>query len=383
LGDSFRDVSHESWASRLTGSIKSVLAGFVLAASALPLMWCNEGRAVTTARSLEEGSGAVIEVGTDAVDPANQGRIVHLTGRAETGEVLRDPHFGVSARALKLVRTTEMYQWDEYEKEVERDKAGGGKERVREYSYSKRWSEKPIDSDNFRHEGGHENPKGPIPFASTTFVAGSVALGAFSLSRELLDKITDSEPLPVAEAVALPPAMQMQQRKDGFYRGQDPDNPRVGDLRVRFGVVRPQVVSIVAGQSGRSFAPYQTRAGDALLMLAPGSRTAAAMFRAEAIANSILTWCLRAAGFLFVFLGVALVFRPIAVLGSVVPLVGSLLEAGLWVFSFGFAAALSSATIATAWVFYRPLFAATLVGASGGLLFWLKRRGARRTAAPS
>jgi hypothetical protein len=187
----------------------------------------------------------------------------------------------------------------------------------------------------------------------------------------------------VAEAVALPPAMQMQQRKDGFYRGQDPDNPRVGDLRVRFGVVRPQVVSIVAGQSGRSFAPYQTRAGDALLMLAPGARTAAAMFRAEAIANSILTWCLRAAGFLFVFLGVALVFRPIAVLGSVVPLVGSLLEAGLWVFSFGFAAALSSATIATAWVFYRPLFAATLVGASGGLLFWLKRRGARRTAAPS
>jgi hypothetical protein len=54
--------------------------------------------------------------------------------------------------------------------------------------------------------------------------------------------------------------------------------------------VKPQTVSIVAGQSGTSFTPYQTRAGDALLMLEAGTRNAASMFRAAAAVNRVLTW---------------------------------------------------------------------------------------------
>ena len=62
------------WTSRLAESFKSVLTGFVIAAAALPLMWCNEGRALTTTRSLEEGQGAVIGIASDAVDAASPGR---------------------------------------------------------------------------------------------------------------------------------------------------------------------------------------------------------------------------------------------------------------------------------------------------------------------
>jgi hypothetical protein len=349
-------------------------------------MWCNEGRAVTTTRSLEEGQGAVIDVAIDSVDPAKEGRLVHLTGLAETDDVLRDSQFGVSANALKLLRTTEMYQWHEHEKEVERSRSDGGKEKVREYSYSRQWSERVVDSDLFHSGTGHENPEGPMPFASTALVARTVTLGAFALSRELVDKIEKTDRLPVAEAVPPPlgPAgARMRPHDGGLYGGLDPASPRVGDLRVRWSVVRPQVVSVVAGQSGSSFAPYQTRAGDALLLLAAGQQSAVAMFRSEALANSILTWILRAAGFLFVFVGVVLVFRPIAVLGSLVPLVGTLLEAGLWAFGFGFAGVLSLATIASAWVFYRPLFALALLALMAGAIFWLRRRGARRNRAAS
>ena len=71
-------------------------------------------------------------------------------------------------------------------------------------------------------------------------------------------------------------------------------------------------------------------------------------------------------------------FRPIAVLGSVVPLVGSLLEAGLGLFSLGIAIVLSLVTIAAAWVFYRPLFALGLLLATAGALLWLRRRAAAR-----
>jgi hypothetical protein len=379
MADVYRQVEHESWSSRLAGSIKSVLTGVLLVGAALPAMWCNEGRAVTTARSLEEGQGAVIDVPGEAVSPENEGRLVHLTGHAETTETLRDPDFGVTARAIQLVRTTEMYQWQEYEKSESRDKPGGGKETVKTYRYSKTWSEKAIDSTAFHQSWSYDNP-GPVPFPSTRFVATAVTLGAFTLSRALVDEMKEREALPVTGdmATALPRSTGMRLVGDGYYRGLEPGTPRVGDVRVRWSVVRPQTVSIVGGQSGTSFAPYQTRAGDALLMLEAGPRSAVSMFRAAVAVNSVLTWILRAAGFVFVFLGVLLVFRPIAVLGSVVPLFGSLLEAGLGLFSLGLAAALALVTIAAAWVFYRPLFAFALLLATVGALLFLQRRAARQ-----
>lgn len=380
MSDVVRTVTHESWGSRLVGSPKSVLSGVVLVCAALPAMWCNEGRAVTTARSLEEGQGAVISIASDRLDPAHEGALVHLSGRAETEETLVDPDFGVSTTAVKLLRTTEMYQWREHEQSETRDKPGGGKETVKTYTYSLGWSERTIDSSSFHQSWSHENP-GPVPFPSTTFVARAVRLGAFTLSRALVDEIDVAEDLPVSSgmATALPRQTGMRLVEAGYYRGHDPAQPNLGDVRVRFKAVRPQVVSVVARQAGSSFEPYPTRAGDRLLMLEAGTRSAESMFRTARVVNRVLTWILRAVGFLFVFLGVLLVFRPLAVLGSVVPLFGSLLEAGLGLFSFGVAAVLSFVTIATAWVFYRPLFGLGLLAASGVAIFWLRKRGRART----
>ena len=305
---------------------------------------------------------------------------MHVTGRADTADVLRDPDFGVSVNAIRLVRTTEMYQWQEHKKEEKRDKIGGGEETVTTYTYHQAWSEQAIDSSRFEESSRHSNPAGPVPYASTDFVAKTVTLGAFFLSRPLVEKIEERTALPVTEemASALPRTTGVRRVGDAYYRGFDPSAPHVGDVRVRFSVVRPQTVSVVARQSGTSFAPYQTRAGDALLMLEAGPRSAESMFRSAALVDRVLTWILRAVGFVFVFVGVLLVFRPIVVLGSVVPLFGSLLGAGLGLFSLGLAAALSLVTISTAWVFYRPLFASGLLVATAASLLWLRRRAARR-----
>ena len=176
---SYREVISESWSSRILGSIKSVAFGFLLAGGSLPLLWCNEGRAVRTARGLEEGRGAVIAVGSDSVDPANEGRLVHLSGHADTGERLRDGDFGVSATAIQLARTTEMYQWKETEKSERRQKLGGSSETVRTYTYTPVWSKDEIDSDLFHDEMTTAKNPGPLPFPSTTFYAENVSLGAF------------------------------------------------------------------------------------------------------------------------------------------------------------------------------------------------------------
>ena len=55
---------------------------------------------------------------------------------------------------------------------------------------------------------------------------------------------------------------------------------------------------MIAQQSGSSFQPYQTAAGDKLSILYVGAKTAAEMFAAEQAANTAVTWMLRILGWL-------------------------------------------------------------------------------------
>ena len=101
--DSFTETSSQSWFSRILESIKGIVVGLGMAVVAFPLLFWNEGRAVQTAQSLEEGAGAVISVPADRVDPGNEGKLVHLSGTSATSAPVRDVEFGVEeAKALKL-----------------------------------------------------------------------------------------------------------------------------------------------------------------------------------------------------------------------------------------------------------------------------------------
>jgi len=138
--DRFKEVTRQSWFSRIGGAVMGVLVGLVLFVLAFPLLFWNEGRAVTTYKTLQEGGNIVVSVAADKVDPSNAGRLIHLTGLADTQATLTDPVFGVSAKALKLRRTVEMYQWKENSSSETTKKLGGGTETVTEYWYSREWS---------------------------------------------------------------------------------------------------------------------------------------------------------------------------------------------------------------------------------------------------
>ncbi|HWN43032.1 MAG TPA: hypothetical protein VNW71_12480 [Thermoanaerobaculia bacterium] len=76
MSDRFTVTTSKSWFSRLAESIKSVLVGLVLFVVSFPILFWNEGRSVKTARSLEEGSGAVVSVSSDLVAPGNEGKLL-------------------------------------------------------------------------------------------------------------------------------------------------------------------------------------------------------------------------------------------------------------------------------------------------------------------
>jgi hypothetical protein len=91
------------------------------------------------------------------------------------------------------------------------------------------------------------------------------------------------------------------------------------------------------------------------------------MIREAQQSNRILTWLLRLGGFLLMFIGFTLVFKPLSVTADVLPILGSIVGAGTGLVAFLLAAALSLVTIAVAWFVYRPVLGVILIAVAVGL----------------
>src|SRR5262249_16954733 len=229
---------------RLFESIKGVLIGIILFVVSFPLLFWNEGRAVDTAAALEEGSKNVISVpAADKVDPANEGKLVHLTAEATTTENLEDKEFLISEKAIYLGRNVEMYQWKEEEHRRSEKQLGGGEKETIDYTYDKVWSQEVIPSSGF-HESGHNNP-GAKPFNDEHWRANKGPLGACALPRGLVSMLINKGKarLPVAspQLAKLPTELKDALKVSGgqFYKGKDAGSPQIGDARINFEVVKP------------------------------------------------------------------------------------------------------------------------------------------------
>ncbi len=384
MPDTFTSTTSQSWFSRLFGSIKSVLVGLVFFVAAFPLLWWNESRAVRTARSLSEGAGAVVSSPVDSLDASKEGHLVHMSGPVTTEQPIVDDKLPVEAQAVKLIRKVQMYQWVEEEKRETRKKLGGGEETITTYTYNKEWADDRVDSSSFKHPEGHENPEAP-PFESTTFVADPVKVGVHRLSPEQLGQLNDSTEFPVPAEAAGKLSAELQETVGvvggKFYMGADSAKPEIGDAQISYAVVKPAAVSLAAVQVGDTFAAYQAKEGDSILLVQEGTHTAAQMFQKAQDDNATMTWILRAVGFVVMFLGIFMVFRPIAVFADVIPLFGTMLGAGIGFFSFLGAATLSFVTIAIAWVFVRPLLGISMLVVALGAAIWLLSVGRKKKAA--
>lgn len=380
------EITRQSWGSRIGGSIKGILVGLMMVAGAGWLLFWNEGRAVKRYKALKEGAGAVISVPANSVTPSNEGRLVHLSGRTETANLLTDRDFGVSAEGIHLKRQVEMYQWTERTEKSTKKKLGGGTETTTTYSYDQDWADRVIDSSSFKDPSGHRNPTA-MPFSSQTSSANEVTVGAFRLSPGLISRMSRWQELPFRSTALLPTTLQESATLvDGrLYLGGDPHSPRVGDVRVSFAVVPLADISLAAQQVGSSLGPYRTRTGSVEL-LQTGIVSATDMFEKAQQANKSLTRILRIAGFLIMAMGFRTIFRPLSVLADVLPALGTLAEKGLGAFAFALAAVFSLVIIGVAWLVYRPLLAFALLcfaaAAAVAVLRMVKKARLRAAAAP-
>lgn len=382
MSDSYTEVTSQNWFSRIGESIKGILFGLIVIPLMIVLLWWNEGRAVTTANSLKEGAAAVVNVAADKVDPANDKKLVHLTGEATTAEGAFDDEFGIEVPALRLDRSVEIYQWEQDEKTEKREKVGGSEETITTYTYAKKWVDQPIDSSGFKKPAGHEN-QGELVADNKSFPAEDAKLGAFNLPASMVTTLPGAITYSVKEA-DLPDDIKKEVliSKGNLYYGADPAKPQIGDQRVAFEIVKPGTFSILAAQLGETFGSYQTKAGGALSRIEAGASSAEMMFKNAESENAIITWLVRFLGFLFMAFGFMAIMRPLGVLGSVVPFIGSIIGVGTGLIAFVLAGTISFLVIAIAWIFVRPLLGIVLLAlAVGGFIYMRKLAAGSKAAA--
>ena len=380
------ETTTESWTSRLGGAVKGVVAGLALFILGFPVLFWNEGNSVKTAKALDEGEGACVPVESIAkVDPEMEGQLVHMTGRADTQDVLTDEQFGVSATAIALNRKTEMFQWRENSETTEKKNLGGSVTRTTTYTYEKVWSEAVIDSSGFK-EAGHDNPGG-IEFPSEEKLAANVSFGAFRLNERQIARIGSDQAYAFpTDFVCRVSRVQRQGNvilvpnkatRDNALNNRDvAAEPRIGDMRVTFTVVRPHDISIVAKQRGDTFVAYLAKTKKKVDLIQDGVVDCAEMFEDARDANTLFTWLVRLGGLLIMYIGLSMVLKPLSVLGDVLPILGTVIGWGTGLVAGVVALVCALVTIAAAWIFYRPVLAVLLLVAAGALVFlvWKKKQ---------
>ncbi|XP_048038004.1 transmembrane protein 43 [Megalobrama amblycephala] len=359
----------EGFLERLSASTGGVIAGLCLFVLSLYVLFTNEGRALRTSSSLDEGLSQVVSLHPDMMlDPQNNNRLVHLTGTLRTAQPLYDPNYGVSVQAVKLQRQVEMYQWVEYSES--RDiKENGETKTETTYSYNTEWKSEVISSRHFDQEVGHMNPSA-MAVESVTVVAPDVWVGRLFLSKGLVEQINDFQTLSLAGLPVPVFNTFLTVQDDYFYHTANPRRPEVGDVRVRFAYAGlsgdgfypgpAHKVSIVAMQQADRLTAFRTRAGGALEILYMGDLSAEEVFAREHQLNAMKTWALRLGGWALMFLSVSLSTRIIYTLVDSVPVLRELVSAGLKIFALCVSCSLSLLTIAAGWIFYRPLLGVTI-----------------------
>jgi len=365
---------------RVGQSLCGIVFGFLLVLAAFPVIYYNEGRAVQTSKSLDEGLRSVEPLSsTEHVFDSNNNKLVHLTGRLQTQLALTDPDFGIKMHSVKLKRQVEMYQWVETEHKKEYNE--GEHTRVETtYTYSKEWRSDKVSSSGFNLATTHQNPN-HMPISGYTKTASPVHVGTFRLSDGLVGSVSNFKDLPLRETIK--PDWKLLE--NWLYRSNDAFRPQIGDIRVKFSYAgvshvdndlrQPQdEVSIVARQSASTLTGYRTKAGDTLELLYAGFLSAEQIFEQEHSNNNMLTWALRGVGWLLMFIGFQMIMDIFRQIVSFLPIIRDIVGLATSLVALTMSTSLALVVIAISWIRWRPALGMALLVAAVVPMFFSKRK---------
>lgn len=357
-----------SWSSRVShlwrlakSSPYRLLIGIAFFVSSAALLVWNEGHAVQTSQSLDEGYDLVVSLPTaDLVMPENDGKVVHVSGQLSAFPPLADYRYNVKIDAVRLKRRVQMFQWIEEEEVFESEPSPMNRESSPDvsYSYSTAWKDKLVDSGLFNIPFGHENPT-EIPLLSEIQTTEVVKIGSYLLSPEIIETFTSYEPFsgdeePTGDDVKLHAGM--------YYETRDIFNPDVGDIRVQFYYAghSGNTYSMIGEQRGATLYPYTSSSGQSLVLLQQGQRSPEEVFATHHAHTRLRNWGIRILGFFGLCAATTVTHHLVYAVVSWFAVLRDVSVMSGGHFAMTVAMSLSLAIIALSWCVYRPGLAVCL-----------------------
>ncbi len=372
-----------SYGSRVKSSFGGIGTGFILLIAATVLLWWNEGRAVKTAKMLNEAEGVAVHMpDVNVYDAEYEGKLIHANGTVITLDSLIDTDFKVGVTGMFMSRDVEYYQWVESESSKTEDKLGGSQEITTTYTYSKQWTSKPVNSSEFKDpEYKNVNNAGVrIQAENKQYVAQNATIGAYKLPEQMISGFPRSSARPLI--LALQSDSLRQVSNNVIYYGKNPSAPEVGDVRVEYRYVPAKnVVSLIAKVQGDTFTRYTAKNGKSFSSIVAGEKTMEEMFESEKAGNTMLTWVLRILGFILISAGLKMVFDILSTLLKVLPFLSSIMSCGVGLICNIIAFAWTLIVVAIAWLFYRPILSVCLLAVVGAVVYYFVTKGEKKKQA--
>lgn len=384
----------------MKNSLGGIGTGFLLFIGATVLLWWNEGRAVKTAKAINETEDVCVEMDNiNKQDAQFNGQVVHATGSATTNDSLVDAEFETGAVAVRLTRSVEYYQYVEEKHEETHDNVGGSQDKKITYTYKETWTDSPVNSGEFK-DPSYQNKNFVFSNVETKeSFAENVAFGAYKLNEKQIKSISGdvAQDLKVSSskvaawnkacvAVAKSRGIEASDSMvhvngNVVYYGVNPNSPQIGDVKVTFTKVLPGAISIIAKVSGNTFTDYTAKNKNKFSRLEMGTKDAAEMFENSRDENSTLTWILRVLGIVLVIVGLRNLFDIVVSLLKVLPPLATVASLGVGLVCGVVGFVWSLLVIAIAWIFYRPVLAIIILAAVGALVYFLVKRSKKNEAA--
>ena len=391
----YQETVTTGYGTQVKQSFKKIATGFTLFLGATAMLWWNEGNSVKTADMLEEAQGVCVEMeNPNKKDASLEGQLVCGTAMTATTDLLTDKDFGFSVNAISMKRKVEYYQWDEKRTEETKQKLDGSEKKVVTYDYNLKWSSSPIGSKHFKEHSTHVNVV-LAEFEDDEQWAEHVSFGAYNLNNSLIHSINAYEPLRpdmsddmlrVLDKTIQASYERHYTKKEGLnsndynfvhvsdgqlYLGLDPNDSKVGDVRINFEKVAPaSEVTVVAVVDGDGFKPFKAKNGYTLEKLVMGRKDMNQFFENEQETNTFNTWAYRILGILMVIGALKLIFGFVVTLTRIVPFLSTIVGWGVGVICTVLGVVWSLFVIAVAWLFYRPIVGIALL-AIAGILVWI------------